>query len=404
MRYPLTRRSFLGASLACAFVGCRQSLIGTRGTFAFSLRQAERLVRAGHRSAELMSLAGMNRALGLVHDSAASDIVLVGRRVADSTSLSLDDLAAAIQARVVHREWPLVSIDKVADTPTTGLQRIRWEGGIEANPLGAKLLAADEILKKAALGLDPSKGLPVRSYFDLCAERAANGELAVSGNRFWFHASDAALLTRENVFLLQDLSVGVKSVMVAGAAGQDELAIQYAAAFTTNYGAIAQRHAGLAALKPVFDAVAVARGIETLPPRLHEFWARQYQPARVGTPSEYPLLRRRERVKGKNEIALELNGGADTRIFVQRLQDSDPTAFQDAVLKTRPAADALWWPLPLSAWAGQAEAASTEDRLLSRASGSTIYTKIGPYAAPTVGNRGGIYADVPVGESDIQKK
>jgi len=272
MRYPLTRRSFLGAALATPFVACRSgSALAGFGTVAFSLRQAERLLRAGRKSVELSSLAGINRFLGLIHDPASDDMILAGRRLEGAASLSLDDLAAAIQARVVHQEWPLVSIDRVADTQKTGLQQIRWEGGVAASALGAKLLAADEILKKAALGLPPAAGLPFESYFDLCAVRAASGQLTASGNRFWFHAAKAALLSRENVFLLQDLTVGVRSQLVAGAGERDDLADRYAAVFSANCDLIGQRHTEIALLKPLFDAVAIAHGIESLPPRLHDF-------------------------------------------------------------------------------------------------------------------------------------
>jgi hypothetical protein len=401
MPHPLSRRSFFGATLAPAFVACRTvSSPATLGSVAFSLRQAERLLRAGHASAELSSLAGIGQFLGVVYDRASQDMVVVGRRL-KGASLSLDDLAAAIQARVVHQEWPLVSIDRVADTQKTGLQRVRWEGGVAASALGATLLAADELLKKAALGLPAAAGLPFQSYFDLCAGRAALGKLAPGGNRFWFHAVDAAMLSRENVFILQDLNVGVKSLLVSGTGARDELADRYAAVFTANYEVISQRHAEIARLKPLFDAVAVAHGIESLAPQLSEFWGHRYQPARVYTPAEYPLLKRREHLKtGAKEVTLELSGGVDTRIFVQRLRDGDHVAFQEAVMGTKPFADALSWPLPLSAWAGKTELAPNEAKLISAMAGTTINTMVNPRPS----NPGGVYVDIPVNESDIRTK
>jgi hypothetical protein len=107
-------------------------------------------------------------------------------------------------------------------------------------------------------------------------------------------------------------------------------------------------------------------------------------------------------VKAKDqEVTLELNGGVDTRIFVQQLRDGDHIAFEEAVLKTRPAPDALTWPLPLSAWAGKVEVTPNEKKLLAGLAGTTIYPTPG---FPPAAGRGGVYADVPVSEADIRKK
>lgn len=406
MPYLTNRRSLL-ATLAAPLIGCRQS--STRSNFgavAFSLRQAESLVRAGHQSVELSSLAGVNRFLGLIHDTASNDIVLVGRAVRGAAPLQLDDLAAAIQARVVKHEWPLVSIDRNPDTARTGLQRVRWEGGVSGSSFGAKLLAADITLKKAALGLPPVDRLPFQSYFDLCSAQASAGKLAPNSSRFWFHAADAALLSRESVFILQKLSVGVEALVVAGKTGKDEIADRYAAEFTRNLDTLSERQPEIAQLQPLFATVAIAHGIESLPPRLHEFWARRYAVAPVQTAAEYPVMRRQVQVKAEGrETSLELSGGVDTRIFVQRLKDRDHIAFQEAVLKTRPASDALSWNVPLGAWDGQGEAGNSEIRMLAAMPGTTIDRNVSP---PSQGfqlpNRGGVYADVPVGDKDFAKK
>jgi hypothetical protein len=412
MKNVISRRSFLGAALTVPLAGCgsRAGVPGS-GAVAFSLRQAELLVRAGRSSNELSSLAGINRLIGVVHDAARADIVLVGRSIAGAMGLTLDDLAVAIQARLVHHEWPLVSIDRVSETDKTGVQKIRWEGHIASKALGAKLLSADEFLKKAALGLREADHLPFMSYFDLCAAKAQAGTFSPGGRRFWFRAADAALLSRADVFVLQELGVGVQAQAVDGTATQkDETADQYAATFTTHFARVAQAHPPIAALIPIFDAVAAAEGIEMLPPQATEFWAHQYQPARVQTPSEYPLVKRQGRLleKDKKDIELELNGGIDTKVFIQKLRDRDYMAFQETVLKTRPRSDILSWSLPLSSWGQDVRLQRVEEKALDSVTGTTIngFVTGGSPAAPSMpfSPRGGVYTDIPVSESDIRKK
>lgn len=400
MPHSLTRRSFLETGLAATLLSCRSGSGWKGGGVAFSLRQAESLMRAGKQIAELTSLGGITEIFGLVHDKATNDAVLVGRRQDGAASLSLDELATAVQARIVRQEWPLVSIDKVADTQRTGLQQIRWEGGVAETSFGAKLLAADEFLKNAALGLAPSTGLPFKPYFDLCAESAASGQMTACSSRFWFHTADATLLAREHVFILEGLRIGVRSIRVAGASQNDVLADRYAAAFSANFDSVAQRRAEVAALEPLFDAVAVAHGMESLPADIVDFWAHRYKPVRAHTPSQCRLIRRQKQVNAGSAV-LELNGGVDTRVFVQRLRDRDHIAFQEAVLKTRPAAETLSWSVPLSAWAGQAEVTPSEHKLLSAVAGTTIDRRLLGASPPSI-NRGGVYADVPVSHEDIK--
>jgi hypothetical protein len=411
MLHLLSRRTFLQAAIAAPLCSCGSKIgLSREGLISFSLRQAESLLRAGKSRVELLSVAGINRMVGVVYDAKLSDIVVVGRAESRFPALSLDDLAAAIQARLVHRAWPVVSIDRVPDTEKTGLQKVRWEGGVESTGLGAKLLAADEVLKKSALGLDGSVSLPLDSYFDLCRKKAETGRFVPGGRRFWFHAADAALLTRDNVFVVENLAIGIRAQAVgANVTDQrDRLADEYAAAFTANLGVASSRSPQIAAVTPIFDAVALAHGVELLPSSASEFWTRRYKVAAVRTPSEYPLLRRKERLaQSQGQVVLELNGGVDTQVFVQRLRDQDYLAFKEVVLKTRPATDVLSWHLPLSAWGGAASLSRAEERAIDRVTGTTINGFLSSGSATSAfsaGARGGIYADVPVTASDIQKK
>ena len=410
----MDRRQFLGAALALPFGACRSTYAGAGvSPVAFSLRRAEHLLRAGRQMGEIQSLAGIGRFLGLIHDRSSADVVIVGHFSKQPDASALDVLVSAIRARVIHKQWPLVSIDRDAATEKTNMQRIRWEGGVENLELGRRLLLADIVLKKAALGQAPRDPLKFASYFDLCYAQASKGSFAANGSRFWFHAEDAVLLSRENVFALQDLNLGVKAKVVEGATSPDDIAIRYAAEFARNLDAIGSQHPEIAALAPAFGAVAAARGIEMLPPATYEFWAQKYQPAKALTPSEYPLIRRQAKLRQlEKELSLELSGGVDTAVFVQRLTDGDHVAFQDAVLKTRPSADSLFWQVPVSAWLGRGEVVAGELRALKELAGTTIQRVIigaggagvGMESEAGGGNRGGVYEDVPVGLADIKKK
>jgi len=74
----------------------------------------------------------------------------------DWAALRLDDLAVALRARLVHDDWPMVSIDPVASTARTGQQQVRLKGGIAATRFGQDLLAADIFLKRYSLEAVPA--------------------------------------------------------------------------------------------------------------------------------------------------------------------------------------------------------------------------------------------------------
>jgi hypothetical protein len=411
---PLSRRQFIAGVPGLALMACRESRSGAAGGIAFSLSAAERIMRGGGAAdGQASTLAGMNGIVGLVFDSAARDAILVGRTVSGAEPLALDDLVAAIRARLVRKEWPLVTIERTPDTVTTGRQEVRFEGGVAGTGYGAKLLAADVTLKQAALGLPPGASGSIPSYFDRCAKRLAEAELTSATSRFWFHAADASLLARENVFVVRDLKIGVEAVGVEGSAERDDLADGFAADFSQHYSEIAARHVEVARLKPLFDLVAIGNGMESLPSSASAFWTREYSPRAAATPAEHPLVERREQVSRRGRrLNLELSGGVDTRIFARRLQDGDCRAFQEAVLQTRPRNDSLWWRVPISAWFAESEALSrAELTMISRLPGTVIRRDAyspgngGNVAAPNPQtDRGGVSADIPVSDRDVRKR
>jgi len=411
---PLSRRRLLAGIPGLALMACRKIPSGAAGGIAFSLSAAEKILRRGGApDGQVSTLAGIGSIVGLVFDSAAHDAILVGKTVSGAEPLSLDDLVTAIRARLIRKEWPLVTIERTPDTLKTGKQEVRFEGGVAGTGFGAKLLAADVTLKHAALGLPPGANWPIPSYFDRCAKRLAEAELSSATSRFWFHASDASLLARDNVFVIRDLKIGVEAIGVNGSAERDDLADRFAADFSQHYPEIAARHAEVARLKPLFDLVAIGHGMESLPSSASSFWAQEYSPRAAATPAEHPLVKRREQVSGRGRnLNLELSGGVDTRIFVRRLRDGDCRAFQDAVLKTRPKGGSLWWRVPISAWFAESEALSNAElAMISRLPGTMIFRDTRPpgnggnVAAPNFQtDRGGVSADIPVSDRDVRQK
>src|SRR5882762_7706776 len=88
---------------------------------AFSLRNAERILRSGHSGdARLARVGGIHRLLAVVYDPAHEDIILVGRGGKIGSGMKLDDLVVAMRAVLVSKQWPLVSTDPTTDTETTG--------------------------------------------------------------------------------------------------------------------------------------------------------------------------------------------------------------------------------------------------------------------------------------------
>ena len=121
---------------------------------AFSLREANRLLAAGQsRNEELQTLGGITRFAGMVLDREKQDIILIGKVRVDLPPASIDDLAVALRCRLLRGGCPRVSIDMVEETARTGMQNVRFDGGIDRTAFGSNFLGSDVILKRYSLGL-----------------------------------------------------------------------------------------------------------------------------------------------------------------------------------------------------------------------------------------------------------
>ena len=189
---------------------------------AYSLKEAERLMASpSAQPSELKYLGSITRLVGAVYDDLQNDVILVGAPDSASPKLTLDDFVVGLRAVLKQKAWPLVSIDKTAETDATHIQHVRFDGGIEGTALGQALLEADVLLKKLALGIVPTDIWKIPSYFDLSYQQAK--QHCVSENvssRFWFYPLKPVLATRQGVCALkkQDICVFAQ-VMTANSNG-----------------------------------------------------------------------------------------------------------------------------------------------------------------------------------------
>ena len=154
---------------------------------AFSLQQAQSLLKDSVATREIADLGGITEPLAVVYDRRTKDLILVGKANPNGRAITLDDFVVALRAILKQQRWPLVSIDKDEHTSQTMKQHVRFEGGIANSAFGNDLLAADIVLKKLALGDLSAEVWGVRSYFELLCNRAEKGEdLGDVQSRFWF--------------------------------------------------------------------------------------------------------------------------------------------------------------------------------------------------------------------------
>jgi hypothetical protein len=308
-----------------------------------------------------MHIGRMAEVLGVVFDPEYDDLIIIGSVTPGVLGPSLDDLVVALRARLQHREWPLVSIDKTPDTKDTGMQVVRLEGGIDHTRFARDLLDVDVVLKKLALGNMSAEIWGVHSYFDGAVERArAEKKVRDMGTRFWFYPLECSVVVREGVGIIRRLEIGVrKDVYLARIEGETEsetaeltnsVADLFASSVNNAYEDLAVAHHEIARLKILLNLVALAHSVELLDTKPNlDYWLSEYSVPRVETPSEYPLLKREAPVQDVGMLTVD--GGIQLQALQERLEeDGDITALRDAVLMSRPENHPLVWRLPFDDW------------------------------------------------------
>lgn len=349
---------------------------------AFSLRQAEAAVRGNTpAAAEARRMAGITRIVAAVVDERSAEVIVVGEREPRQPAIALDDLVVALRARLLHQQWPFVSIDRTADTARTGRQVVRFESGSATRTrFHGAMLAADVALKRIALDLASAEIWGVPSYFGLCLRAAAENRLEERvSSRFWFRPLDASqIVVREGTVVVQHFRLGVDVEVLSvngnspGSDARDKLGDRFAARMTERLPELAGYFPEIGRLGRLFELVALARGLE-MQQRLPslDYWLKSYAVAEVDTPATYPLLKRSEKVSaGGGQRTLEIDGGVEMRAAAARLADGDVTALRQVVLRARPEGNALSWRVPVDARRAQnaALALATDAAALGRLS------------------------------------
>jgi hypothetical protein len=386
----------------------------------FSLREAARRGEATEdaelHDGALSTLAGMTRIVGMVY-TRDGDIVLIGRRVVGQPGITLDDLCIALRARIVHGEWPFVSIDPDDETHLDGLQRVTYSNGLE-NGWGVELLASDVILKTYAMQLSPEiDGIPsyrslatqqmleecrakgiratricwmapdaVQADFATYHQRAVDS-MSVRCTKFWFTAQQPyRFVARDGVFCIRELHLQVEAEdVICGANAEDAAARAFCSTLSERMPALMAAHAQLKRLKVIFDLIAVAEGVKQLSdgPDL-TYFLESHHVQTVTTADTHELVRLSGVVDRDDGVThlVQLSGGVELRADIEWLNDGDVAPLGDIVVRARPAPTSLWWRLPLDTWvmpnahdlAMQGEP-PTHRRPRASDRGSTLYTQ-----------------------------
>ncbi|MBM4090933.1 MAG: tetratricopeptide repeat protein [Planctomycetes bacterium] len=365
---------------------------------AFSIREANRFVKEGKADAPgLTDLGGITRIVGMVFDRDTGDVILIGKVRADMPPASLDDLVVALRSRLGKGQYPTVSIDMVEDTAKTGMQKVRFEGGIEETQFGGDFLDSDVVLKLYSLdllqrvnGVEPylklyeadvkkemaqqnqtvdqvkwlSEEESARAIESYVGKQASDNKTVQS--RFWYYVDDkqSFIVEQDDVYVIEELRLGVKAETMQYRDSNDRsekaeekrdlVGEEFARQFSEQFWQVSEENPALRRLKVLFDLVCVAEGIARLDkerPNLDHL-LRDYRVAALDTPEQYRLVQRVGEFRGQNNVAqlVQLSGGIDMEAILLALEDGDVSALKMAVLLSRPDARALCWNLPLDQW------------------------------------------------------
>ena len=359
------KAKLVGAAAAAVFVAVilgnlgrppagRPGRAATAPFIAFSLKQAESRLRVAPASIHDL---GISRPIGLVYDRKRQDLIVVGRAAPHEKPLTIADLEIAIRSRMPDGSsvaaWPLVSIDRTRDTPLTGQEVVRFEGGVRDSGFGSDMLEADLTLKRIGLSLIDPEIPGVRSYVALSAEELRQGAKPRRVNtRFWFVPVSDTIATRRDVFVVQHSALGIRAQVISSSGNAvDPPGEEFARDLTEHFDGLEQRPE-IRRLKSLFDLVGIAEGIRTLPGRPDlAFWRHTLRLPVVRTPREYPLLRKSGPVRTRSgSLTMTISGGIEMRALISSARGGDATALRDLVLRSRPAPDSLSWQVPLSGW------------------------------------------------------
>lgn len=387
------------ALLLCVLILSAFAKLSNAGEIrAFSLREANRQLSMGMDFHEqLKTIGGITRFAGMVYDQKTQDIILIGKVRKELPPVMLDDFIVALRSRLNGRAYPLVSIDRVGHTAKSGMQDVRFDGGIKGTQFGRDFLDSDIVLKHYSLdllekikGIDPYLRLyegttkekllqqnkqveKVKWFSEKDSKKIIDGhkgktvrENSMAQSRFWFYVmpEESFIVEREGVYVIEGLRLGVRAETIVKKStdnkgltsngGKDEVGERFARQFSDGFRRASEKHHALKRLKALFDLVAIAEGIahlEKRPALQHLIHA--YAVRNKATPERYRLVRRVGEFRtGDDKVAalVELSGGIKLEAILLALEDGDVSALRTVVLASRPSSNALSWKIPLASW------------------------------------------------------
>ena len=363
---------------------------------AFSIREACRLTKVGQTSELLASLGDLTRIGALVYDPDAKDLILIGLAAQSLPEARWDDLVVAFRARILHDEFPLVSIDPTENTPRTKRQAVSFVGHLEDTKFGEDLLTCDVLLKRYSLELEEvpqTLGLP--SYRSLI-EQAVRADARRQGAeivRFQWHAGDASRsycgmasstprvyqarfwykrseryeafcrpsTDRPEVFRIDQLALMIDSERVLGKETEANRKCResFAAQWTNKFPEVCNKFVPLRKLKVLYDLTAVADAVRHLHQHVElpylDYLLDDYQTSPAKTLAAYPL----EEMTGvgkRDDAATELvyvSGGIELAPYMETIKNLNAGSvfgLRELTLESRPSPDALTWEPPLAGW------------------------------------------------------
>jgi len=359
------RSGIAGKAVIAAVVVVAVTTQATAGSFiAYSMKEAERRIRSGGRQQAVFELGGITRVAAVVFDEDHDDCVIVGQTSKREPQVTLDDFVVALRSRLIHKEWPVVSIDRTPETQETGMQKVRFEGGIENTQFGFDLLEADVILKKLSLGVLPAGVWGVRSYFDMAAERAGreSGE-NMRYTRWWYFPRSHGAASRAGVAVCREFAPGVRTELMDASVGgekvqniretRNDLAEAFARRFSESYDDLGVQYPEIARVSSLLRLIVIAHGVEATTPHCGlRYWLEEYNVDRVDSPTEFSVLAQQRQIEAeKRKYMFTIEGGVKLRATLDRLKyEGDIAAIRDLVAAARPQDRALTWRVPLDGW------------------------------------------------------
>lgn len=362
---------------------------------AFSLKNAFNSIDNKNLLTLIQTFGGITRFIGLVIDRESEDIILVGFKDDNSVKANFDDFVVALRSKIIHNEYPLVSIDPLTDSYTTRRQNVRFDGRLENTGFGQKFLECDIILKKYSL--QKAEIIPELPSYNKLLEndiiKAINKEGAnvksikwitdehllpeinrFSGSttknsfefqaRFWFCVPNQVRFIRRppggypNVYMINELNLGLMAEQVYSSLNDSvEARKNFAELWTINFDKIVEKHPALKHLKILYDLTALANQFSDSSEVVKkydfmQFFLNNYKVKYYETPTTYQL----EEIVGNIELEnglvnlVSISGGIRFEEDVTLLNEDDYGLLKKVVVESRPELNSLVWNLPLVGW------------------------------------------------------